>query len=159
MKRENLTFITHSLSIKALEYEYLIRASRSNTGTMSCASQDQLKFWLSIQQRSKSCQHIYLSLAHPNPVEGVLYVHCDLCTRFPSLHKHTHTQIRVRKRYRSRSRILCHSGTSRIARTKRNAFETNEITDRCCFVGRTRTICAANTKETCTYRTKITHEM
>lgn len=41
--------------------------------TMSCASQEKLKFWLSIQHRSKSCQHIYLSLAHPNPVEGVLY--------------------------------------------------------------------------------------
>ena len=46
--------------------------------TMSCASQDQLKFWLSIQQRSKSCQHIYISLAHPNPVEGVLYVYFPL---------------------------------------------------------------------------------
>ena len=42
---------------------------------MSCSSQDQLKFWLAVQQRSKACQHIYLSLAHPNPVEGVLYVY------------------------------------------------------------------------------------
>ena len=78
----------------------------------------------------------------------IAFLFVILCNAF--LHfTNTHTHRYAYGRGIGLDHASCHFGTSRIARTKRNAFETNEITDRCCFVGRTRPIRATNTKETC----------